>query len=212
MKSSLFPLPILLLLATGPAGAAGPLVHDTGRYSQAVTECDRLAAHPDDPHRVAAGVPQSAVDLPAAIAACERAVSSDPRNPRLRYQLARVYGYSGQGERGVEHREAAIAGDYPQALFVVGFLHLEGLNQATRDPCRAGQLIRRSAQYGRLAGQVGFPMWTLEGRFAGCDVPQEPAELLAFLDAAAARTSDFYQGSLIRLLRRDVEAAKSRGE
>jgi hypothetical protein len=40
--------------AAGPAAA--PVVRfDPSKYSQAVTECDRLASHPEDPHRVAPG-------------------------------------------------------------------------------------------------------------------------------------------------------------
>ena len=35
------------------------------------TECDRLAAHPEDPQRVTAGVPQEQIDYPVALAACD---------------------------------------------------------------------------------------------------------------------------------------------
>jgi hypothetical protein len=55
-----------------------------------VTDCDRLASHPEDPDRVAPGVPGSKVDVPRAIAACTAAVERDPADPRKRYQLARV--------------------------------------------------------------------------------------------------------------------------
>lgn len=46
--------------------------------SMTVTECDRLASHPDDPDRVATGVPQADVDLAKAIPACRAAVTADP--------------------------------------------------------------------------------------------------------------------------------------
>jgi len=181
--------------------SASALTFDASRYSQSATGCDRLASHADDPFRVAPGVERSDIDLPAAIAACELAVARDPANPRLRYQLGRVYGYAGQGEKAVEHREAAVAADYPQALFVIGYLHLEGLNKARKDPCRAASLIHRSALYGRFAGLVGYPMWVMQGRFAGCATSQDPKELQSFLDAAAAQTTDFYKQSLIGELR-----------
>lgn len=181
--------------------SASALTFDASRYSQSATGCDRLASHADDPFRVAPGVERSDIDLPAAIAACELAVARDPANPRLRYQLGRVYGYAGQGEKAVEHREAAVAADYPQALFVIGYLHLEGLNKARKDPCRAASLIHRSALYGRFAGLVGYPMWVMQGRFAGCATSQDPKELQSFLDTAAAQTTDFYKQSLIGELR-----------
>lgn len=191
-----------VLVASAAEGAS--LKFEATRHSQAVTGCDRLASHPDDPYKVSPGVERSNIDLPAAIAACEVAVAREPSNPRLRYQLGRVYGYSGQGEKGVVHREAAVAGDYPQALFVIGYLHLDGLNKATKDPCRAAELIHRSALFGRLAGLVGYPMWVMEGRFAGCPTAQDPQQLREFLDEAEKSSSDFYVDSLVTELRRKL--------
>lgn len=169
--------------------------------AQRVTECDRLAAHPEDPDKVAPGVPQGQVDLPRAIAACQAAVKADPKNPRLNYQLARVLGYSGRGDEAKANRETAVAGDYPQALFVVGYIHLLGLNKAEKDACKAGDLVRRSALKGRLAGMIGFPHWALQGRFAGCPVKQDWGEMLGFLEAAKQRVSDdYYKGLLVETL------------
>ena len=62
-----------------------------------VTECDRLAAHPSDPDRVAPGVAQPDVDLAKAIPACQAAVKAYPDSGRLNYQLARSLGYAGRG-------------------------------------------------------------------------------------------------------------------
>ena len=193
-----------LLLAGG--GWAESLEWDTSTYSQEVTPCDIEASHGDDPYSVAPGVSQQEMDYDRAIAACEAGVAADPGNPRLRYQLARVYGYSGQGERAYPHREAAIAADYPQALFVNGYLHFLGINKARKDICRAGSLFRRSAQYGRLAGQVGFTRYALDGAFEGCDVAIDPLELMAFLRAAEESNSGYYESMLIRMLKKEVSA------
>lgn len=193
-----------LLLHAGLATAAP---FDPKAYSQDVTECDRLASHPEDPFHVSPGRSRSEIDLPAAIAACEAAVKADPKNPRLNYQLARVYGYSGVGEKAIPYRAVAVDADYPQALFVVGYLHLMGLNKQPQDTCRAGELIRRSAQQDRLAGQVGFVRWALEGRFDGCPVPRDPAEMRGFLEAARKHAgSDFYKTLLIDVLEEQVRA------
>ena len=192
--------------AAAPAAAAQPF--DPTRYSQEPTECDRLAAHPEDPNRVVSpGLERKAIDLPKAIAACEAAVKADPANPRLNYQLARVYGYSGQGEKAIPYRRAATAADYPQALFVVGFITLNGMNKQPQDTCAAADLIRRSALQGRLAGQVGFPHYVLAGTFDRCPVRRDWAETQRFLDDAKSQIgSDYYQGLLVDTLSRQVQA------
>jgi TPR repeat protein len=198
---------VLLLLPATMAAADAVKPFDPSAYSQVVTDCDRLASHPEDPHRVLPGLSRPDIDLPAAIAACEAAVQADPKNPRLNYQLARVYGYSGVGEQAIPYRAVAVDADYPQALFVVGYLHLLGLNKQPQDLCRAGELIRRAAQQDRLAGQVGFVRWSLQGRFDGCEVPRDRAEMLGFLAAAKKNAgSDFYQNQLIELLEEQVQA------
>lgn len=199
-----------------PLQAAGdaPLRWDPAAWSQEPTECDRLAAHPSDPDRLTAGVSQPAMlaaGIDTAIAACRAAVAADPANPRLNYQLARTLGYAGRGAEAAPFREVAVAGDYPQGLFVVGFVHLTGQG-APRDPCKAGYLIRRSAQAGRFAGLVGFPSWSLAGQFQGCpQVRVDLDELDGFLLRARAHpeNNDFYRGLLIDTLQRDVAAARA---
>ena len=194
----------LALAAAVPAGAAP---FDPARHSQAPTDCDRLAAHPDDPNRVAPGRARADIDLPAAIAACEAAVRADPRNPRLNYQLARVYGYSGQGGKALPYRKAATDADYPQALFVVGYITLLGMNEQPQDTCAAAELIRRSAHQGRLAGQLGFVHYVVTGRFDGCGVRQDAAEMQGFLDAAKQQLGgDYYKSLLVEQLERQLRA------
>ena len=193
------------------AGAAATTPFDPTKYARTVTECDRLAAHPEDPYAVAPGRTRAEVLAVAdrALAACQAAVEADPQNPRLRYQLARVYGYSGQGEKALPHRKAAVEADYPQALFVVGFLYLTGLNQNPKDVCRAGELIRESAQQGRLAGQVGFVRYALQGLFDDCPVVRDPDEMLAFLTAAREQIGgDYYKGLLVDVLEERVKASR----
>ena len=205
---------VVLASSLGSARAAGlpQPTFDKSKFSQEPTACDLLAAHPDDPDRVAPGRERAEIakDYAGAIAACESAVARDPEHPRLRYQLARVLGYSGQGKLAMPHREKAIAGRYPQALFVNGFLYLTGQNENPQDTCKAGELMRESAIEGRLAGLLGFPRYAIQGTFAGCTVKQDRAELLAFLDAARQQVAgDFYRTMLVDLLREDLLASKT---
>jgi TPR repeat protein len=184
---------------------------DPSKYSQVPTACDVLASHPDDPNRVAPGRERAEIakDFPGAIAACRTAVDRDPTNPRLQYQLARVLGYSGKGELAMPHRAKAVEGRYPQALFVVGYLYLTGQNENPKDPCRAGELIRESAIEGRIAGQIGFPRYAMQGLFDGCNVKVDRSEMLGFLDAAAKQVAgEYYRTMLVELVRESVNAGR----
>lgn len=200
----------MILAALLAATQAAPVsldqiaVYDRLDWNRDITECDRLASHPDDPERVADGVAQGDVDLEAARAACDAAVADDPDNPRLNYQLARVNGYAGRHEAGQPFRDAALGAGYPQSLFVVGYIRLTGWDGRGEDACYGGELIRRSALAGRFAGLVGFPHYVLTGRFAGCPQNQpvlDRVEIERFLDHAEADARGFYQEALVIQLR-----------
>ena len=194
----------IALFALAPVAAlCDPFAH-IGVYSRdawdrTLTECDRQAAHPNDPEAVTAGVERAEMDLDAAINACREAVEADPRNPRLNYQLARAYGYSGRHEEGRPYREAALNAGYPQSLFVVGYIRLTGWDGGEKDPCYGGELIRRSADAGRIAGLVGFPHYALTGAFESCGAyPRvEWQALRSYLAQAEGRASDYYQTLLV---------------
>ncbi len=196
-----------LLLQSAPVSVDEIVVYDRAAYAREVTDCDRQAGHPDDPEAVTAGLSRSEMNLQAAIAACLAAVEADPVNPRLNYQLARAYGYSGLHAEGQPYRDAALRAGYPQSLFVVGYIRLTGWDGRDADPCYGAELIRRSAEAGRFAGLVGFPHYALEGAFEGCETYPviDQAEMLGFLDRAAAQTTDFYRSMLVTHLRARVE-------
>jgi hypothetical protein len=194
-----------------PASAIDPgkiATFDKAAFSQEVTACDQLAAHPDDPDRVSLGVGQSAVDLPAAIAACTAAVAADPENPRLNYQLGRVYGYAGRGPEGEASRMKAVMAGYPQSLFVVGYIMVTGWSGNPKNPCLGGELIRRSALAGRKAGLVGFPHYVVNGVFKECAVVQDKAELQSFLERAKPQIKGFYEEMMLTDLTARVAAWK----
>lgn len=96
---------VLTLLAIGLSNGAmavdGIKPDDKPWWSQEVTDCDRQASHGDDPWHVAPDVARRDMDFDKAIAACSEALKRDPENPRLNYQLGRLYGYSGQWQKGM---------------------------------------------------------------------------------------------------------------
>ena len=195
---------------SGASGWTGELAEEGFRYdpnshSREVTECDRMASHPDDPNRVAPGMSRSKIDLPKAIEACQQAVANDPTNPRLNYLLGRTLGYSGRGAEGLANRQAAVKAGYPQSLFVVGYMSLYGINQQPKDVCLGAELIRRAALEGRLAGQLGFVQYVVTGLFDDCGVAKDKAEMQGFIAAARKQFGgDYYQGLLADLLEREL--------
>lgn len=191
--------------ATPATAAPGIAKFDPSKYSQAVTECDRIASHPEDPNRVSPGRERPQIDLPKAIEACRVAVAADPKNPRLNYLLGRVLGYSGRGAEGIANRQVAVDADYPQALFVIGYITVFGLNQQPKDVCKGAELLRRSAFQDRLAGQLGFPAYVVQGLFDACPVRKDKQEMLGFIAAARKQIGgDYYQGLLADQLEREL--------
>lgn len=171
-------------------------------HTRDVTECDRLAAHPDDPEAVAPGVGQKEMDKPAAIEACSSAVADDPDNPRLHYQLGRAYGYSGRHEEADTHRRYALSAGYPQSLFVMGYIRYSGWDGRETDVCYGGELIRRAGESGRFAGLVAFPHYALSGAFDNCEsYPKwNNAVLRDYLDKAAGMADGYYEELLVESL------------
>ena len=178
--------------------------YDYTRFSQTVTECDRLASHGRDPGHVAPAVSSSGMDKPAAIAACQRAVAADPDNPRLNYQLGRAYGYSGRGEEAMPYRLKALEADYPQSLFVIGYLYSIG---RTIEPeiCKTYELLQRASRYRRLAALVALPRHSLRGDFDACGPAIPPEDLRAYLNGAKSQSSDYYVGMLVDDLLAEVD-------
>ena len=178
--------------------------YDYARFSQDVTECDRLASHGRDPGHVAPAVSSSGMDKPAAIAACQQAVAADPNNPRLNYQLGRAYGYSGRGEEAMPYRLKALEADYPQSLFVIGYLYSIG-RTIEPDICKTYELWQRAARYRRLAALVALPRQGLRGDFEACGPAIAPGDLRAYLNEAKAQSNDYYVGMLVDDLLAEVE-------
>jgi tetratricopeptide (TPR) repeat protein len=179
--------------------------YDFSRWSQDVTECDRLAAHDRDPGHIAPGVSSSAMDKEAAIAACHAAVAADPDNPRLNYQLGRAYGYSGRGEDAMPYRLKALEADYPQSLFVIGYLYSTG-RTIDQDICKTYDLWVRGAHYRRLAALVALPRHYLRGDFASCQVSIPAQDLRAYLHEAQSLSSDYYVGMLVEDLLSEIDS------
>lgn len=107
----------------------------------AVTECDRLASHPDDPDRNTVGVEHEDMNLAAAEAACRAAIAAYPHRAREHYHLGRALYYTGKIREAMKELEIASNAGYRQAIFVLGYVYSDG--EVKRDDCRAGELFLR---------------------------------------------------------------------
>ena len=204
---------LALLLAGTAARAAEPLdvgpyritTYDPAAFSQEPTECDRLSAHGNDPHAVAPGVARKDIDFAKAVPACQAALAADPGNPRLHYQLARLFGYQNDAENAAPHRIAGVNAGYPQSLFVIGYIHMIGM-AAEKDVCLGGELVRLSAHAGRFAGLVGYPAYVLDGRFSTCEATPDPEEMMGFLTTAQGHPQGqgYYEALLVDSLKREL--------
>lgn len=66
-------------------------VEDFDSVFDLVSECDILAAHPDDPQRMTEGVDDGDIVPALAIIACQRLLEETPDSARANFQLARAY-------------------------------------------------------------------------------------------------------------------------
>ena len=112
------------------------------------TQCDKLAADPNDREAKARGVPEDKLDAPAVITACEAETSREPVAARLNFQLARGYLKAGRVEDAVEKLLVAANQGHGGALAYLGDLYLDGVAGVEVDPVVAHGLYERAAQAG----------------------------------------------------------------
>lgn len=169
--------PVLSVLAAILLAAALPRPAE-GR--EAVTACDRLASHPDDPDRTGPGVPQERMDMPRAVTACTADLAAAPGTPRLAYQLSRALMLSGKPDAALPKLEQSAAGGYRHARFVLGLLLISGKGVAA-DPCRAASLWRDAAQAGHLLAEISFAATVLDGGFGRCGLEVPETEVRGYI-------------------------------
>ena len=201
-----------LKLIASVVGAA--LLISPAKADTEITECDRLAAHPEDPQKVTPGVHQNDIDYPKAIAACEQALAANPGDPRARYQLARVLFYSNQNERAVAEMKRAADAGHIQAQYIFATFIARQRPFAPTDICLAEQYWRQAATAGRQAARVQYVRFTLQQRFTGCTNVATDAELRSFVDGIAKDSKSVYENLFVEdfnvgLKSRPSEAARA---
>ncbi len=137
-----------LVLVSQPAVAQAP-----------VLDCDRLAAHPADPSKVAPGVQWDLMDARAGIRACEDALLRYPGEVRFKFQLGRALLRAERRDEGLPYLFEAAEQDY-----LVAFANIGGTYQF--DLGNYGEALkwyRRGAERGDVSSQTHLAEMYQEG-------------------------------------------------
>lgn len=121
--------------------------------SPPATECDRVAADPRDPGRVAPGVRTRHLDGRLAVRACGRALDSHPNEPRFKYQLARAFEQTGQSTRGLSLLQEAARDGYRMAQEALGEIYLTRGQRLSLNLDPAIRWLERAAAAGAPVAQ-----------------------------------------------------------
>jgi len=144
-QRKLFFVSISLLIAFNPLSTimAGDLD---------VTQCDILAAHPDDPKKLAKGVVWNQLDAMAALDACALEINRQPSNARIQYQYARTLDKQELYNEAVAWYQKAAQQDYAAAQNSLGYAYEwgQGIAMNMQDALR---WYRQAAEQGHAQAQ-----------------------------------------------------------
>jgi tetratricopeptide (TPR) repeat protein len=142
--------------------------------SQSITECDKLAASPDDPDRLAdvASVEFSRIDPDRAIAACSAAASSYPNERRIAFQLGRAFYAAKRYDEARRVLERAAEAGSASAANSLGIIYLNGMGLPKKDEAKAAAYYDFAAR----AGDVRAMRNLAKMRVLGIGVPRDGAK------------------------------------
>jgi hypothetical protein len=192
-----------LVAATAPAGTTVPRVWDPSDRKEP-TECDRLTSSRYDRTRLAKPVAREDMDVPAAIRQCEADLLRFPGDPRIHFQLGRIYGYAGNQAKTLEHRRAAAAAGNHNAIFLLGYLAWSSAKD-DQARCSAARDMRLSADRGNYSGQLTVASLFLEGRLAMCRDLVTAEQVRSYLKAARPSVDGFFETRLAAHLAYELE-------
>src|SRR5205807_2203434 len=142
---------------------AGPAIADPSPAA-AITECDRLAADPNDPNREGPGVALDKIDAPSAIARCGQALAQHPNNPRVMFNLGRANERAGRLNEAARLFKLAADQGYAPAQLDLGTSYAGGSRGLAKDEREAVRLFRLAVDQGLAAAQFTLGVFYSEGR------------------------------------------------
>jgi hypothetical protein len=142
---------IVTVLALAVLGAPSALAQNN--TPRLIAECDRLAASDQDGARPPAvrGVPVTAIDAKAAVAACLAAAKAAPGEARIIYQLGRALEADKKLDNAIASYQLADQLGYAIAAAALGELYERG-EGVPRDAGAAERLYAKAAQAGDCTG------------------------------------------------------------
>jgi TPR repeat protein len=137
----------------------------TARGGSAATECDDLAAAPNDPDKPAdaKGVLLSRIEARAAIAACKKAADAQPAERRFAYQLGRAYDKAERYKDAFASYKAAVDAGSVAAMNNLATLHENGEGTKVSLP-DAYKLYVKAAESGNVLAMSNAGRLTEYGR------------------------------------------------
>ena len=190
---------------TAAAAYETPARWDPQSRTEAVA-CDRLSASHYDRTRLAPGVARADIDVPQAIAVCEADLARLPGDPRLLFQLGRLYGYAGDKGRTLAFRRAAAAAGNDNAIFLLGYLDFAvATDDAAR--CAAARRMKLAADRGNYSARITYPSYVIEGKLAACPNRGSIPEFRAYLAAARPSVEGFFETRFAEHLASQLAAA-----
>ncbi|MGQ3230837.1 MAG: YybH family protein [Blastomonas fulva] len=173
------------------SGSSAPAAWDGSDRTEAV-ECDRVAASRYDRTRLAPAVARSDMNIPAAITTCEADLAKLPGDPRILFQLGRLYGYTEDRVKTRATREAAAAAGNHNAIFLLGYLDwVAGADPSAK--CRAADQMLLAARRGNYSAQLTYSSLVLERALAPCYDTAPRPELQQFVTRAKAQADGFFE-------------------
>lgn len=112
-------LVLIFIVSVLVAGAAAAQPKDSSVF-ELVQDCDLLAAHPEDPQRMAEGVADDAIIPRLAITACQGPAERSGEDARFAFQLGRALLSQGRKREAVAQFEKAAKADYAAAHAYLG--------------------------------------------------------------------------------------------
>ena len=139
-----------------------PAAGDAASLAALVTPCDAVAADPDDPARLQPGIPSGVVNNHLAIRFCATALTHQPDNARLAFQLGRALDLAQEFDAARQFYRQAAERNYSAALTNLGFMYRKGRGVA-QDYASARQFYLASASLGNLRARTNLGKMFEEG-------------------------------------------------
>lgn len=142
---------ILLGLLTGLALINTASVAQDG----STRACDLAAASRYDQTRTAGtpGIVEDKIDPRVALPACQAALATAPENPRLLFQMGRIFDRMKDYDKARPLFEKAAAQGHPSAEVMLGYYHEVGLGGLLKNAQEGARLYKLAADQGNPVGQ-----------------------------------------------------------